>query len=137
MKQAWPWIDNCRSCVVTLLCLLFYIFNFFYVNKRIKKAAHLNSLWSREFMNVFLKHRAQTQAICWQRTPIIPPHFLKRFYLFIFRQRRREGGREGDKQQCVVAFHMLHTGDLAHTQACALTGNPTRKSSICRLALNH
>ena len=35
---------------------------------------------------------------------------LKRFYLlFIFRER----GREGEKHQCVVASHMLPTGDLA------------------------
>ena len=36
------------------------------------------------------------------------------FYLFIFRQRRREGEREGEKHQCVVASHMSSPGDLAH-----------------------
>ena len=42
-------------------------------------------------------------------------YFLKRFYLFISRQRRREGEREGEKYQCVVAC-LTHptTGDLAH-----------------------
>ena len=39
-------------------------------------------------------------------------NFLKRFYLFIFRERRREGEREGEKHQCVVAFHTPSTGDL-------------------------
>ena len=39
--------------------------------------------------------------------------FLKRFYLFIFRQRRREGEREGEKHQCVVASHTPLTGNLA------------------------
>ena len=34
-------------------------------------------------------------------------HFLKRFYLFIFREREREG-----KHQCVAACRVLHTGDL-------------------------
>ena len=29
--------------------------------------------------------------------------FFQRFYLFIFRQRGREGEREGEKHQCVVA----------------------------------
>ena len=29
--------------------------------------------------------------------------FFKRFYLFIFRERRKEGEREGEKHQCVVA----------------------------------
>ena len=39
-------------------------------------------------------------------------YFFKRFYLFIFRQRGREGEREGEKYQCVVVSHMLLTGDL-------------------------
>ena len=40
--------------------------------------------------------------------------FLKIIYLFIFRERGREGEREGAKQQCVVASYMPPTGDLAH-----------------------
>ena len=36
--------------------------------------------------------------------------FLKRFYLFIFRQSGREGEREGEKRQCVVASHTPPTG---------------------------
>ena len=40
--------------------------------------------------------------------------FFKRFYLFIFRQSRKEGERKGEKHQCVVASHMPPTGDLAH-----------------------
>ena len=41
---------------------------------------------------------------------------FSRFYLFIFRERGREGEREGEKEkhQCVVAFHMPHNGDLAY-----------------------
>ena len=39
---------------------------------------------------------------------------FKRFYLFIFRERGREGEREGEKHECVVASHALLTGDLAH-----------------------
>ena len=35
--------------------------------------------------------------------------FFYRFYLFIFRERRREG----EKHQCVVASHTPPTGDLA------------------------
>ena len=39
---------------------------------------------------------------------------LKDFiYLFIFRERRRKGEREGQKHHCVVAFHVPSTGDLA------------------------
>ena len=37
--------------------------------------------------------------------------FLK--IVFIFRERVREGGREGEKQQCVVASQKPPTGDLA------------------------
>ena len=37
-----------------------------------------------------------------------------RFYLLIFRQRGREGEREGEKHHCVVASHVPLTGDLAH-----------------------
>ena len=40
--------------------------------------------------------------------------FILRFYLFIFRERGREGERKGEKNQCVVASHAPHTGDLAH-----------------------
>ena len=40
--------------------------------------------------------------------------YLKRFYLFIFRERGREGERAGEKLQCEVASHMPPTGDLAH-----------------------
>ena len=36
----------------------------------------------------------------------------KRFYLFIFRE--GNGGREGEKHQCVVAFGAPPTGDLAY-----------------------
>ena len=37
--------------------------------------------------------------------------FLK--ILFIFREKGREGEREGEKHHCVVASHMPPTGDLA------------------------
>ena len=41
-------------------------------------------------------------------------NFLKIIYLFIFRERRREGERVGEKHQCVVASHVPQTGNLAH-----------------------
>ena len=43
-------------------------------------------------------------------------HFLFFFFLkilFIFRERVREGEREGEKHHCVVASHVPPTGDLA------------------------
>ena len=39
--------------------------------------------------------------------------FFKRFYLVIFREKGREGVREGEKHQCVVASHVAPTGYLA------------------------
>ena len=43
----------------------------------------------------------------------VETYFVKRFYLFIFRKRGREGEREGEKHQCVVASRTSPTGDLA------------------------
>ena len=40
-------------------------------------------------------------------------HFKKIFYLFIFRERGREGEREGEEHQCVVASHASLAGNLA------------------------
>ena len=47
---------------------------------------------------------------------------LLSFYLFIFRERGREGERKVEKHQCVVASRATHTGGLAHIPACALIG---------------
>ena len=38
----------------------------------------------------------------------------KIFYLFIFRERGREGETEGEKHECFVASHVPPTGDLVH-----------------------
>ena len=46
--------------------------------------------------------------------------FLNRFYLFIFRERVREGEREGEKHQCVVASHVPPTRDLARNRGMCL-----------------
>ena len=39
--------------------------------------------------------------------------FLKKILYIYFLEREREGEREGEKHQCVVASHILLTGDLA------------------------
>ena len=55
--------------------------------------------------------------------------YFYRFYLFSFRERGREGEREGEKHQCArdrsVATRTLQMGTWPATQACALTGNRT------------
>ena len=40
-------------------------------------------------------------------------NFLKRFYLFIVREKGRDGDREGEKHQCIVISHAPSTGDMA------------------------
>ena len=40
-------------------------------------------------------------------------YFLFKRFLFILRERGREGEREGEKHQCVVASHTSPSGDLA------------------------
>ena len=58
--------------------------------------------------------------------------FFLRFYLFIF----REGEREGDKHQCVVASCEPPLETCPATQTCALTENQTSNPLVHRLALN-
>ena len=41
-------------------------------------------------------------------------NFTPSFIYFVFRQRGREGEREGKKHQCVIASCAPPTGDLAH-----------------------
>ena len=62
--------------------------------------------------------------------------FFKDFYLFIFREKGREGERDGEKYQCVVASHAPPLGTWPTTQACALTGNRTGDPLVRRLTLN-
>ena len=54
----------------------------------------------------------------------------------IFREQGREGEREGEKHQCVVAPHVPHLGTWPATQACALTGNWTSDPLALRPVLN-
>ena len=48
---------------------------------------------------------------------------FKGFIYLFFRERGREGEREGEKHQCVVASHVAPLGTWPATQACVLTGN--------------
>ena len=53
--------------------------------------------------------------------------FLKRFYLFIYRERGREGEREGEKHQCVVATRAPPTGDLARNPGVCPDGESNQR----------
>ena len=63
-------------------------------------------------------------------------------YLFIFRERGREGGREGKKQQCArntligCLSYTPNWGTWPTTLGCAVTGNQTCSLSVCRPALS-
>ena len=60
---------------------------------------------------------------------------FKNIYLFL--ERGREGEREGEKHQCVVASRMPpQVGTWPATQACALTRNRTGDPVVRRPALN-
>ena len=59
----------------------------------------------------------------------------KRFYLF-FREKRREGEREGEKHQCVVASHTPPTGDLACNPGMCPDWESTHDPLVHRLALH-
>ena len=66
--------------------------------------------------------------------------FSKRFLflkiLFIFRERGREGEREGEKHQCVVASCMPPIGDLACDPGMCPDWELNRDPLVHRLALN-
>ena len=65
-----------------------------------------------EQLNIFKKaHTKQSDLKMGRRSLSV----FKRFYLFIFRERGRDGEREEEKHQCVVSSHTPPTGDLAHT----------------------
>ena len=62
--------------------------------------------------------------------------FFLRFYLFIFRERRREGEREGENHQCVVASHAPATVDLAHKSGMCPDQESNQQPLVCRMMLN-
>ena len=60
----------------------------------------------------------------------------KGFYLFTFRERGREGEREGEKHQGVVASHAVPTGDLTHNPSIYPGWESNQQPLVCRPALN-
>ena len=58
--------------------------------------------------------------------------FKKRFYLFVFSERGREGEREAEKHWWTREISLsCPTRDLAPTLACALTRNRNSDLSVC------
>ena len=54
----------------------------------------------------------------------------------MFRQKGREGEREGKEHHCVVASHAPPTGDLAHNPGVCPDWESNGDPLVCRLALN-
>ena len=53
--------------------------------------------------------------------------FYKDFIYLFFRERRREGEREGEKHRCAVAPHLPPTGDLARNPGTCPDWNLNRQ----------
>ena len=75
-------------------------------------------------LNARQSHLAFAPSICWKQeegSKSQPFFFLfKKIFLFIYFQGGRQGEREGEKHQCVVASLMPPTGDLARNSGmCA------------------
>ena len=67
---------------------------------------------------------------------ICPSSLFKKVFIYLFLERGREGEREGEKHQCVVASPVPQLGTWPTSQACALTGNQTSDPLFQRPALN-
>ena len=62
--------------------------------------------------------------------------FFLTFYLFIFRERGREGEREGRNINVWLSLKHPPLGTWSSSQACALTRNWNGDLLVCRRALN-
>ena len=72
----------------------------------------------------------QVWAATWLLLHFHPPNlfFSKRFYLFTFRQRGREGERKGKKHQCGVVSYSPATGHLAYNPGMCPDWESNRQS---------
>ena len=62
--------------------------------------------------------------------------YFKILFIFIFREKGKEGEREEGKHKCVVASQYPLLGTWPATQACALTGNQTGDPLVPKPVLN-
>ena len=96
-------------------------------------------LLSLEIIFICLHLFTETRVICFFFIFIcsLDSFFKKRFYSFIFRERGREGEKEGEKHQYVVASCAPPTGDLAcNPGMCPRLGIKLLTLMTCRPALN-
>ena len=110
---------------------------------------HVSSLSGRDLFKLdffftrhllFTTHPCQLAFVFWFREWICmkqePSYqFFIRFYLFIFREGK--GGKKRERNINVwLPLERPLLGTWPTTQTCALTGNPTSDSLVCRPALN-
>ena len=89
-----------------------------------------------EALPVSTSHIFLDPALALHLIPIFSlARLLKWFYLFIFRQRRREGERERNINVWLPLMRPL-LGTQPETQACALIGNRTSDPMVRRPVLN-
>ena len=63
--------------------------------------------------------------------------FFFKIFIYFFREMGREGEREGEEHQCVVASHMPHTGDLARSPGMCPDWESKQRPSVCSPVLIH
>ena len=107
----WKYFSHSASCLFTFLMVAFEYQNFLVLMK-----SSLSVL-------SFVTHLRRLTL------------FFLRFYLFIFRERRREGERERNINVWYSLVCPL-LGTWPATQACALTGTPAGNPWVCRPALS-
>ena len=75
---------------------------------------HIERGFSRKTLRGIFKGEQRSKRLhSWDAFAVPLHNFLKEF-LYLFRERGREGEREGEKHQCVVASPMDPTRGLAH-----------------------
>ena len=65
------------------------------------------------FSILMYKTWEKVQSFCGKKEILPKLSFFKKIFIYFFRERGREGEREGEKHQCVVASREPPTGDLA------------------------
>ena len=93
------------------------------------------SFWKAISKSLLSNHRLKLFQVGFQELQGLVSFFFFKIYLFIFRQRGREGEREKNINVWLPLAHP-QLGTSPATQACALTGNRTSNPLVHRLAPN-
>ena len=62
--------------------------------------------------------------------------FFFKIFIYLCFERGREGGREGEEHQCVVASHVPPNGGLAHNPGMCPDWESNQQPLVCRPELN-